>query len=114
MKAPAGLPLDPVVARNGAAVAFTLDRGARSQVAVWHAATGKVEIVSLRPNGAPGSGRSGDASISADGTRVAFSSTAADLVPGPPAGPRSIYVRDLQARTTTRVSDTSRAYPVAP
>ncbi len=109
-----GLPLDPVVSQGGDAVAFTLDRGARSQVAVWHAATRTVEIVSRRASGSPGSGRSGDPSISADGTRVAFSSTAADLGTGPLPGPRAIYVRDLKAGTTTRVSDTSRAYPVAP
>ena len=112
--APAGLPLDPVVAQNGAAVAFTLDRGARSQVAVWHAGANTVEIVSLGAGRRPGSGRSGDASISADGTRVAFSSTAADLVAGPAPGPRAIYVRDLRTGTTKRVSDTTRAYPVAP
>ena len=111
-----GRPLDPVVARGGVAVAFTLARGSTSQVAVWHAATGTVELVS-RASGAagrPGDGRSGDASISADGTRVAFPSTAANLSGLAASPPRGVYVRDLTTGTTRLVSDPSRAYPVTP
>lgn len=113
---PGGQPLDPVVARGGAAVAFTVNRGSRSQIAVWHAATGRTEFVSRATGarGALGDGRSADPSVSADGTRVAFASTAANLSGSPGSPPRGVYVRDLTAKTTRLVSDPSRAYPVAP
>ena len=113
---PAGRPLSPAVARDGAAVAVTLDRGARSQIAVWRATTGIAEIASRAggPSGALGTGRSVDPSISADGLRVAFASSAGNLVPGLPPGPRAVYVRDVATGITTRVSDTARAYPVTP
>ena len=89
---------------------------ARSRIRVWHAATGRVEVVSRASgaNGALGDGRSDDASISADGTRVAFTSTATNLAGAAASGPRAIYVRDLASNATSRVSDPSRAYAVAP
>jgi Tol biopolymer transport system component len=107
---PSGVPLDPVVAAGGVAVAYTVERGGVSLVRVWNARTGVMQVAS-RASGATGAlagGRSGDASISADGTRVAFASTAKNLAPG--AGPRSIFVRDLTALTTRLVSDPAKAY----
>ncbi len=113
---PGGRPLDPVVSRGGAVVAFTVDGAGRSRIHVWHAATGRVEVVSRASglNGALGDGRSDDASISADGTRVAFTSTATNLAGAGASGPRAIYVRDLASNATSRVSDPARAYAVAP
>ncbi len=113
---PGGRALDPVVSRDGTAVAFTVDRGGRSRIHVWHAASGRVDVVSRASgrSGALGDGRSDDASISADGSRVAFTSTATNLGGAVATGPRAIYVRDLPSDTTTRVSDPARAYAVAP
>ncbi|WP_223777519.1 hypothetical protein [Streptomyces sp. 135] len=42
--------------------------------------------------------------ISSDGRYVAFTSTAANLVPGDTNGSLDVFVRDRQARTTERVS----------
>ena len=53
-------------------------------------------LVSTAPAGAP--------SISADGSRVAFSSAADNLVPGDTNGRADVFVRDVAAATTTRVS----------
>lgn len=110
-----GRPLDPVVARGGTAVAFTMQTADGSQVRVWRAAGGAVEIAS-RATGAAGAvaaGRAEDPSISDDGTRVAFTASDTSLASVPSPDPRSIYVRDLAAQTTTLVSQTARAYPEA-
>ena len=53
-------------------------------------------LVSAAPAGAP--------SISADGNRVAFSSAADNLVPGDTNGRADVFVREVGAATTTRVS----------
>lgn len=56
-------------------------------------------------NGAVGNGASGGAAISADGRFVAFSSSATNLVPTDANGAtEDVYVRDLLAGTTQRVS----------
>ncbi len=113
--APDGTPLDPVVSEGGVVVAFTVARGRGARVYAWHAADGRIELVSRAgPEGAAGNGSSEDPSISADGTRVAFASTATNLVPGATSGVRGIFVRDRAARTTRLVSDPARAYVVTP
>jgi Tol biopolymer transport system component len=62
-----------------------------------------VQLVSRTAGGAAGNAASDRASISDDGTRVAFRSSATDLAAGGGSTP-AIYVRDLTAGTTTRVS----------
>ena len=52
----------------------------------------------------PANGNSGRPAISADGRFVAFSSSASDLVPGDSNDEDDVFVRDLRARTTERVS----------
>ncbi|MCP4305171.1 MAG: calcium-binding protein [bacterium] len=52
-------------------------------------------------------GASREPSIDADGTRVAFESTSTGLVAGDTNGIKDVFVRDLTAGTTTRVSVTS-------
>ena len=60
------------------------------------------------PTGAPSDGSSGDASISADGRFVAFGSTATNLSDeDAPGDLQDLFVRDLQASTTTLVSRAS-------
>lgn len=87
---------------NGALDVFVRDR-----------ATGETERVSLSHSGAELQGHSWDPSISGDGRVVAFTSSAADAVPGKtnqcsgPMGPTScpdVFVRDRAAETTERVS----------
>ena len=64
--------------------------------------TGETVLVSTGPNG-PANSFSANATISADGTEVAFLSTATNLVDGVTV-PQAIYVRDLAAGTTEVVS----------
>jgi len=68
-------------------------------------AAGTTRRVSLTSSGTPpGPGGCFDPSISSDGSRVAFSARATDLVPGDTNGHYDVFVRDLVAKTTVRVS----------
>ena len=68
---------------------------------------GTTRIVSVTPAGTPGNSISSFAAISADGRCVAFSSLATDLVAGDTNNATDIFVRDLVAGTTERVSVSS-------
>ena len=61
-------------------------------------------LVSVNTNGIAGDGMSTDPAISGDGRYVAFSSSADNLVPGDTNKAQDVFVRDLQAGTTTLVS----------
>lgn len=60
--------------------------------------------VSVRNDGGQANGPSYPLAISANGRYVLFSSTASNLVAGDGNGMRDVFVRDLQARRTERVS----------
>jgi Tol biopolymer transport system component len=75
---------------------FVRDRQART-----------TQRVSVSSSGAEGDGASSRADISADGRFVVFESTATNLVPSDTNGQRDVFVRDLQAGTTQRVSVSS-------
>jgi hypothetical protein len=66
--------------------------------------TGVTTRASVASNGAEGNGSSGDPNISGDGRYVTFSSAATNLVAGDTNGKSDVFVRDLQAGETTRVS----------
>jgi len=66
--------------------------------------TGDTSRVSLASAGGQGNGDSLAAAISADGRVVAFYSAADNLVAGDSNGTLDVFVRDLDAATTTRVS----------
>src|SRR5581483_8759234 len=78
---------------NNATDVFVYDRQAKT--------TTRVSV-------AAGGGQAGDASfspsLSGDGSVVAFVSRSADLVAGDTAGGEDVFVRDLAAGKTTRVS----------
>jgi Tol biopolymer transport system component len=69
---------------------------------------GTTELVSVGPLGTVSNafhGGGGTAiSMSADGRRIAFGSNASNLVAGDTNGQHDVFVRDLDARTTVRVS----------
>lgn len=65
--------------------------------------TGRTLVVSAHPPRAA-YGDSRDPSISADGQRVAFSSTASNLVPGGVWNRTNVYVCDIPTRLQTKVS----------
>jgi Tol biopolymer transport system component len=102
--------LDPVVSRGAKVIAYTLMNGTTGRVVAWKRSGGKVTLVSRGASG-PADGSSDSPSISADGTKVAFVSSATDLSADSSDGNRAIYVRDLGKRTTTLVSNAKAAYP---
>lgn len=79
--------------RNGVADVFLRDR-----------ARGATTRVDLSTGGIPGNGFCDTPVISPTGRFVAFASEATNLVPGDTNGHQDIFVRDLQAKTTIRVS----------
>ncbi|HEY5914820.1 MAG TPA: hypothetical protein VJA21_29875 [Verrucomicrobiae bacterium] len=75
-----------------------------SDVFVRDLATGITRLVSVSTNGASGDGFSGEPSISADGRFIAFTSAMYKRVEGGVRRSRDVFIRDLQAGTTTLVS----------
>jgi Tol biopolymer transport system component len=77
------------------------DTNGRADVYVRDLATHTTTLVSRGPSGVAASGASLEAVISADGSSVSFHSSAVDLTEIPAARRGGIYVRDLEAGTTT-------------
>jgi Tol biopolymer transport system component len=75
---------------------------------------GVTELVSVARKGGLANGRSGSPSISSDGRYVAWTSDATNLVAGDTNDSRDIFVRDMQAKRTTRVSVSSSGAQAAP
>jgi WD40-like Beta Propeller Repeat len=80
------------------------DTNGLNDVFIHDNATNKTSLVSVSSQGGQGNNMSNKASISADGRFVVFESFADNLVPGDTNGVSDIFVRDLVAKTTTRVS----------
>jgi len=81
---------------NGVADVFRFDR-----------VTGTTIRISVATDGGQASGGSQDAEVSDDGNLVVFASLAFDLVATDVNGVQDVFVRDVTAGTTTRVSVTS-------
>ncbi|MEW6474011.1 MAG: hypothetical protein AB1679_17305 [Actinomycetota bacterium] len=90
------------VANNGTvsftSVAGNLVPGAGGQQV--YARSDKTELVSAAPDGAAGDGRSGESTISADGTKIAFASDSSNLAAGQTPGD-DIFIRTLGATPST-------------
>ncbi|MET8152692.1 TolB family protein [Actinoplanes sp. NPDC049668] len=82
------------------------DRNGKADVFVRNTSTGTTTLVSVGSSGEQGDAPSTDPSISADGRYVTFMSNATNLVPGDTNEAHDVFVRDLQAGTTTMVSVT--------
>lgn len=103
---------DASVSGDGRYVAFTsfadnLVRGHSSEswdVYMRDVQAGTTALVSVDKSGGSADGRSGAASVSADGRYVAFDSVADDVVPGDKNGYRDVFLRDVQAGTTRLLS----------
>ncbi len=80
------------------------DTNGFADVYVRDLSAGTTTLVSVNDLGTSGNGDSSNAVISADGTKVAFSSRAGDLGPNDTNGFTDIYVRDLTGGPTTLVS----------
>jgi Tol biopolymer transport system component len=108
----------PVISPTGRFVAF-LSRegrpdgsleGLRSRLWLYDRETHRTTLVSRADgrDGAIASGYNSEPSISADGTRVAFTSTAGNLSEHKPADLPGVFVRDLSAGTTKLLSSHAR------
>ncbi|MGN6695906.1 MAG: hypothetical protein ACTHN0_17140, partial [Aquihabitans sp.] len=112
-----GTASNPIVAAEGRFVAFTsttgTGAGAVSTAMVKDLLTGKVEPVSVNAKGATVGGTV--AGISADGTKVAFVSSATSL-DATPNDLTDLYVRDRVTKATIRVDVDTKGVPrpVAP
>ncbi|WP_019876867.1 TolB family protein [Sporichthya polymorpha] len=104
--------VDPSISADGRYVAFSsevrdLVPGDTNHVFdcfVLDRRTGRISRVSVGPKGRQGNGESSGAVISANGRYVAFASTASNLVRGDTNRVDDVFVRDLRAGTTRRVS----------
>jgi Tol biopolymer transport system component len=92
---------EPSISADGRFVAFT---GATGNVYVRDLSGSTTAVVSVGIGGVNANGPSAQPAISADGRYVAFASTASNLVPGDTNGSSDVFVRDLTAQTTERVS----------
>jgi Tol biopolymer transport system component len=100
------------VSSNGQFVAFysdadnvvSGDTNSFRDVFVRNLILGTNILASVATNGASGDGISTDPAISGDGRYVAFTSAADNLVANDTNGTLDVFVRDLQAQTTTLVS----------
>lgn len=109
-----GISRSPSVSADGRLVAFPStssladDAISLAHIFVRDTISNTTTRVSVAPDGTPADGASIAARVSADGRFVAFSSTATNLVAGDTATMQRVFLRDLEASTTTRV-DTSTA-----
>ena len=98
----------PTVSADGSVVLVAARpanrRTAPAQVYLRRVATGAVSQVSLSSAGQPADGDSRAAVVSRDGSLVAFTSFAGNLVPAVAGGIGHVYLRDLRAGST-RLAD---------
>jgi TolB protein len=99
-----GVLLTGLVAAGAGLAATPSSAVPKPVVAVAAAKEPDVRIASVSTGGMPANDDSSQAVISADGKYVAFSSRAANLVPGDTNGTSDVFVRDLKRGLTRRVS----------
>ncbi len=108
-----GVSYGPSISADGTKVAFGsddsnlvgTDTNGTDDIFVRDLTAGTTTLVSVNAAGTDsGNGDSFSLSISADGTKVAFGSSASDLVGTDTNGGQDVFVRDLTTRTTTLVS----------
>jgi Tol biopolymer transport system component len=105
---------DPSVSADGTIVAFSTqadnldpaDTDPVTDVYVKDLVTGNLTLVSTSASGVKGNGTSDSPSLSADGTKVAFVSTATNLDPADIDTGMDVYVKDLVSGNLTLVSTT--------
>jgi Tol biopolymer transport system component len=113
---PDGRSIDPSISADGSSVSFTstatdlVPEGASGgfEVFVRDLVANTTSRVSVDMRGGDPNGTCGGSTISADGRYVVFHSWASDLLPGDTNDKLDVYVRDLVAGTTTRVSVDTR------
>lgn len=107
-----GASQNPSISANGRFVAFQSaasnlvanDTNGVVDIFVYDRQTNTIQRVSVDSNGTEANGPSRRPSISGDGNRVAFESTASNLVPNDTNGVSDVFVHDRSTGTTSRVS----------
>lgn len=103
----------PVIAADGSAVAFESyssnlveqDKNGVRDIFIWHAATNKIETVSIGEGGKEANAESYEPTISGDGSLVAFTSTASNIsLTEKGVSNNNVFLRDLQKGTTIMIS----------
>ena len=102
----------PSISADGNRIAFQsragnlapFDSNGSDDIYLRDVLAGTTQCISVDSGGVNAAGFSDEASISADGQRVAFSSQSFNLVAGDSNNVRDIFVRDLVAATTLRAS----------
>lgn len=115
-----GLASAPALSADGAVVAFAAqaagltadDPDMVQDVFTRNLVTGRTALMSTAGAGGKGDGPSGLPVISDDGTRVAFTSSAANLVAGDADGVEDVFLRDTATGATTGVSRADGAGPL--
>jgi len=105
----------PAISGDGRHVAFTSyasnlvagDTNGFQDIFVHDRTTLATTRVSIDSGGLQSNNSAERPSLSADGSRIAFDSSATNLVPGDTNGQRDIFVRDVAAGMTSRVSISS-------
>lgn len=109
------------LAADGGSVAFHSDAGGlhpadadqKGDVFVRDLETGELTLASTRDDGVKGDGQSSQPSLSADGTKVAFTSFSTNLDPAvTSSGFSSVYVKDLAGGDLTLASRTAAGGPI--
>jgi Tol biopolymer transport system component len=106
---------DPAISGDGRFVAFISrssnlvpgDINGKEDAFVHDRQTGETYMVSVDSNGIQANAFSMLPAINSDGRCVAFQSTSTNLVPGDTNGRMDVFVRDMEAGITERVSVTS-------
>jgi Tol biopolymer transport system component len=93
----------PVISADGTKIAYSNGFGL-GEIYVQDLATGKADMVSVTLDGTGANALTFAPSLSADGSKVAFYSSADTLVEGDTNNLNDIFVRDVAAGTTSRVS----------
>jgi Tol biopolymer transport system component len=93
-----------VAFRSSASNLVSGDNDGNLDIFVRDLLTGAITLVSVGSNGTQGNANSDSPSISSDGRYVAFNSHASNLISFDTNGRPDVFVRDLLAGTTTRVS----------
>lgn len=103
----------PAISGDGLSVAFESyssnlvpnDANGVRDIFLWHSATNSIERVSVGADDKESNADSYEASVSGDGSLVAFTSTASNLSKvDKGVSNNNVFLRDLQAKTTTMIS----------
>ncbi|GGL20320.1 hypothetical protein Sme01_73370 [Sphaerisporangium melleum] len=107
--APEGIdPFSPQISGDGRSVVFIGSGRTGWQIYLYDRQSRATTLVSAAPDGAAGDDWSFAPSVSGDGRTVVFYSTAKNLVTPATSGHYDVYVRDLAAGTTERISTDPR------